>query len=317
MEIKHLRYFIAVAENLNFTEAAKQLFIAQSAVSQQIADLERELGVRLFIRNKRSVKLTSAGSVFLKEAVDTIKKAEIAVQKARQADTGLIGNIRMGFLNSAVRRFMPEIIRKFHEKFPSVDLDLQQLTLAGLTAAIKSGGIDVGFTVSLGLNKISGVIWEKIYGDYSCIAVCAGHPLANKTTVDIASLAEEKFIVMSRQESPEGFDLILRLCADHGFSPNIVSNPPLMETVLFLVEAGLGVAIVPGSTKAYANPNLRFLEIEGGGGSMDVGMMWQKKNSNPSLPVFLEEMRKELAKVPQTGLVDDQTGPPRVQTPDG
>lgn len=300
MEIKQLRSFIAVARLLNFTEASKQLFLAQSAISQHIADLEREIGVKLFVRNKRSVKLTAAGTFFLPEAVETIKRAEMAVQRARQTDSGLIGSVRVGFINSAVRMFLPRVMRKFRQQFPNVEIHLEQLTLAAITTAVRNGDLDLGFTLSMGLNKIPGIVWEKIYTDYTSVVVHSEHPLADKTCINIASLAEEPFIVMSRHEAPEGFDHVLKLYADHGFSPRIVEYPPLMETVLFLVESGSGVAIVPGFAKIYGNSDLRFIDIEGNAGTYDVGMIWRKVNNNPSLPILIEAISKELPEIIHT-----------------
>ncbi|MCL6479021.1 MAG: LysR family transcriptional regulator [Peptococcaceae bacterium] len=293
MEIRRLRYFISVAEHLNFTKAAKQLFVAQSAVSQQIADLESDLGVKLLIRNKRSVKLTSAGVVFLKEAADIINKYDMAIKKARQTNSGVIGSIKIGFLNSAVKSFLPQVVRKFRHEFPNIDLILTQLNLSEIKKALENGELDIGFTLSLGLKTIPEVLWKRIYTDYSSVVLHAEHPLAYKASIDIATLAKEPFVVISRQVSPEGFNLVLELCANSGFSPRIVSQPPLMETVLFLVEAGIGVSIVPGFARIYANSNLCFIKIEGVEANYDIVVVWKKTNTNPSIAFFLEKLREE------------------------
>ena len=295
MEIRQLLYFVTVAERLNFTEASKQIFVAQSAVSQQIADLENELGVQLFIRNKRSVKMTPAGSALLKEAIEILNKCDIAAQVAYQAGTGKTGTVNIGFLNSAVRLFLPKIIRKFRQEFPNVDLVLKQLTLNKLKSELESGEIDIGFTVCPELMQTAGVQVEKLYNGRNLVLVQNDHPIADKTSVNIASLADESFIVMSRQESPELYNLAMNLCAKYGFVPRIVSYPLLMESVVFLVEAGIGISVVPSFSRAYGNSNLRFIEIEGEESGYEVAAVWNQNNLNPCIDFFVETMRNEIS----------------------
>ena len=293
MEIRQLRYFVTVAEHLNFTEASKQIFVAQSAVSQQIAELENELKVQLFTRNKRSVKLTAAGNAFLKEAIDILNRCDTAAHAAYQAGTGKTGTVSIGFLSSAVRLFLPKVIRKFRQDFPNIDVVLKQLTLNKLKSALEHDEIDIGFTVCPELIKTTGIHVEELYKGHNLVLVQADHPIARKTSVNITSLADEPFVVISRQESLEMYNLALNLCTKYGFTPRIVSYPVLMESVVFLVEAGIGIAVVPSFSKMYSNSNLRFIEIEGESSGYEVAAVWSKNNLNPCIDYFITTMRNE------------------------
>ncbi len=290
MDMRQLRYFIAVAEKLNFTEAAKELFIAQSAVSQQIADLEKKIGVKLFIRNKRSVKLTSAGEVLLTEAINLVKRSEEAVEKTRQAELGIIGSLRIGFLGYTERNFLPYLIRQFRKSYPKIDLNLDQYNHGLLIDSLSSGELDVGFTLSFGLDNIGGLERKKISTEPISVVVHCEHPLALRKHISIAELAQERFIVLNREESPQGLNKTLLMCANHGFFPNIVAEPRLIHTVLLLVAAGIGIAILPRSLEAQSSPSLRFIPIEGHHNEDELVVAWRKVNSNPTIPLFLEEL---------------------------
>ncbi|AKL97228.1 transcriptional regulator AlsR family [Clostridium aceticum] len=290
MELRQLHYFIAVAEHLNFTEAAKHLFVAQSAVSQQIADLEKKIGVQLFLRNKRSVKLTSAGAVFLEEALRLISKSEEAIEKTRQADLGIIGGLKIGFLGYAERNFLPSLIRQFRRTHPKVDLYLDQFHHGMLIEALKTGELDVVFTLAFGLDNIGGIEKKSIFTEKISVVMHCDHPLANKSKLNICELSEERFITVNRRESPQGFNKTLLMCASSGFSPNIVAEPRLLNTVLLLVEAGIGIAILPKSLQLHSSPSLRFLDVEGEEAQDELVIAWRKKNTNPSIPLFLKEL---------------------------
>ncbi|MBM7616126.1 LysR family transcriptional regulator [Alkaliphilus hydrothermalis] len=290
MDIRQLKYFIAVAEHLNFTEAAKHLFVAQSAVSQQIADLEKKMGVQLFIRNKRSVKLTNAGSVLLEEAISLVNKSEEILEKTRQAELGIIGSLKIGFLGYTERNFLPYLIRQFKRNYPKIELHLNQYNHGLLIENLSHGALDIGFTLSFGLNNIVGLAKKQVLMETISVVVHSEHPLADERSINIADLSQERFIALSRQESPQGFNKTLLMCANHGFTPNIVSEPRLIQTVLLLVDAGMGIAILPKSLKYQSSPSLRFIDIEGEQSKDEMVVAWKKTNKNPSIALFLEEL---------------------------
>ncbi len=290
MDLRQLRYFIEVAEHLNFTEAAKHLYIAQSAVSQQIADLEKKLGVQLFIRNKRSVQLTNAGSVLLKEAIQLINKSEEAIKKTRQAELGIIGNLSIGFLGYTEKIFLPYLIRRFRGNYPQIDLHIDQYNHGMLIEALNIGELDIGFTLGFGVDKISGLERKNIFTEKLSVVMYRDHPLADKSSIKISDLADERFIVLNRQESPQGFNQTLLICANNGFSPNIVSEPRLLSAVLMLVDTGMGIAILPKSLKLYSSPSLHFVDIDGGQDEYELVVAWKKTNMNKSISLFLNEL---------------------------
>lgn len=304
MEIRQLRYFIAVAETLSFTEAGRQLFVAQSAISRQIALLESEMGVQLLSRNKRFVKLTMAGEIFLKEAIDAVRKLEKAADRAHEAALGEVGSVSVAFLSpdSGAHEFMPGVIRKFHEQHPEVEFDLQQHSLRGVMKAVAEGDADLGISMLTLCDNSPDVAWERIYVGKNYIVVSADHPLASQTSVDLAALADEPFVLMCTHESPEVRQQLLKQFASHGLFPRIVAQAPFVATMLFLVEAGLGVAMAPSFARAYASEHVRFLDIEGGTDNYEVAMIWRRDNDNPSLSLFMKEIRAAVSQNSLGGL---------------
>jgi len=290
MDIRQLRYFIAVAENLSFTEAAKQLYVAQSAVSQQIADLENKLGVKLFDRNKRSVKLTNAGAVLLEEAITLVNKSEEAIKKTRQAELGIVGNLNIGFLGYTEKNLLPYLIRNFRSNYPKIDLHLDQYTHGMLIESLNTGELDIAFTLGFGIDKIGGLEKKSIFTETVSIVMYCDHPLANKDRIKLSDLSNEDFIVLNKEESPQGYNQTLLICANNGFTPNIVSEPRLLSTVLMLVDAGMGIAILPRSLENNASPSLRFIDIEGERIEHELVVTWKKSNTNPSIALFLKEL---------------------------
>lgn len=292
LDLRQLRYFIKVAEHLSFTEAANQLFVAQSAISQQIADLEDKIGAKLFLRSKRSVRLTPAGAVFLKEAEQIVAKAAEAVEKARQAESGVIGSLAVGFLAPHVRSFLPELIRRFRGKYPKIELHLNHFPIRMLKESLESGDLDIGLTAPAGLSRIDGIRTKRIRRAPYQLVMPTDHPLADKSSLKLAELAEESFIIYNRHDSHVGsFHYIVQLCEKSGFTPKIASQPRFVDTVMILVEAGLGIAILPRDFGMLASPALRFVDIEDAGDSaFELAVAWKADSLNPTVPLFLEEL---------------------------
>jgi DNA-binding transcriptional LysR family regulator len=295
MDIRQLRYFITVAEHLNFTKAANQLYVAQSAISHQIADLEEQVGVKLFIRNKRSVQLTPAGAVFLKEAMEIVEKTSGAIEKAQQTDAGVIGSLSIGFLSVHVRGFLPEVIKRFRLLYPKVELHLNHYPSKMLKEALEEGELDIALTQPSGLHRIEEIEIQTVAKERYCIVMNKNHPLANHPKIRLADLATEPFIIHNRHDSPIGsYDFIVHLCEQNGLTPRIVSQPRFVDTVPILVEAEMGISILPKSFEAVSSPSLRFIEIDGlEGHDFELVAAWKKKNLNPSISIFLEVLANE------------------------
>ena len=155
---------------------------------------------------------------------------------------------------------------------------------------LKSDELDIAFTLSLGLQSIGGLEYKTLWTQPHCIIMHHDHPLANRTSINIAELAQESFVMLEREVSPAGFDLLLAACANHGFSPNLVNTASHIEAVLMMVDAEIGITILPKYFQLYASPTLRFINIEGDDFKVDVLASWKKINKNPSLSLFIEEL---------------------------
>lgn len=300
MDMRPLRYFISVAEHLNFTEASRQLYVAQPAVSQQIAYLEKKLGVKLFNRTKHSVELTYAGTVFLKDAREILKKLDDSFQNVQQAEAGYIGTINIGLLSTPVRDFLPELIRKFRQKYPKVNIRLYYHHVGQIIDKLKSDEIDIAFTLSLGLQSVGGLEFKTLWSHPHSIIMHCDHPLADRKSIGLSELMNETFVMLEREKSPQGFDLLLAACSNNGFSPKIANTASHIEAVLMMVHAEMGITMLPRYFEVYSPPSLRFIDIEGDNYETDILASWKKINQNPSLSLFIEELNIMLEEVHHT-----------------
>lgn len=288
MDLKQLRYFVSVAENLSFTDAAAEHFVAQSAISKQISNLEELIGVQLFVRNKRSVQLTTAETHLLKEARGVITHYERALKKARLAGKGISGTIKIGFLGHE-RSFLPKLIHQFNKKFPEIGIELTQYTRALLNTFIKNGDLDIGFTLGVSMEKFPELKWRKISNMPINIVMPKEHPLAKQEKISIHALSSEPMIVISQKVSPDGYRHITDTFAKYGYIPNIVQECSCYETVLLMIEAGVGISILP-RTIAAPSPTLRFMELEETIDDTDFIIAWNKNNHNPLIHLFMKEL---------------------------
>ncbi|EGO62992.1 LysR family transcriptional regulator [Acetonema longum] len=293
MDLRQLEIFVCVAERLNFTESAKYLYLTQSAVSLQIADLEKQLGVKLFARNTHSVQLTAAGRVFLQEAKFIIAAMEEALMKTRHTASGFEGTLKVGFLESHTKHFLPKLVKDFRHSYPRIKILLAQLNWGDLNMALEHGDVDIGLTMSVSLQNTPRVVWQPLYQDVECFVMSDDHPLANQSHLDFADLTREPFIVLNRQVAPCPYDFTFQLCANRGFTPKVVERPYLTEILLTLVECGEGIAILPYfTTKPYASPSLRFFKLEGEDACVEMVASWKRTNRNRSIPLFLNKAKK-------------------------
>ena len=234
--------------------------------------------------------MTEAGTVFLKDAREIIKKLDESIENVQQAEEGLIGTINIGLLSVPMRDFLPLLLRKFRRKFPKVNIRLNYYHVGQIVERLKADELDIAFTLSLGLQSIGGLEYKTLWTQPHCIIMHQGHPLANRSSISIGELAQESFVMMERHESPQGFDLLLAACANHGFSPKVVNTASRIEAVLMMVDAEMGITILPKYLQLQASPTLRFINIEGDNLKVDVLASWKKINKNPSLSLFIKEL---------------------------
>ena len=259
MDLKHLRSFVAVAELGSVSGAAKRLVMTQPPLSNQIKELEDELGVQLLTRHPRGVRLTAAGATFLNDAKDVLARAESAKNRARHQKDLAGGFVRIGYAPSTVHMILPRLIRRMRALRPAVKLEAREMVSSMQGLALQYKEIDVGLLrppINTGL-----VVLGPQLNDPFCLAVPDGHPLAAKGPIDLRDAEQEVFVSYARPRGPAFFDQSLGLCGDAGFTPNVRYEATTLHGILDFVSAGLGVAIVPGSmaTLAPAGLTLRLL----------------------------------------------------------
>jgi DNA-binding transcriptional LysR family regulator len=265
MELRHLRYFIAVAEERHVTRAAERLGMQQPPLSQQIRSLERELDVQLFRRRPRGVELTDAGTALLTEARAILSHIDYASAAAKRTARGEQGRIAVGFTSSApFHPFVPRIIRTYRESFPLVALTLKEGGTMELVDDLRDERIDVAF-VRTAIADRQGLLVSPLLKEAMVLALPRAHILARRTNkaVSLKALAQETFIVYRRHNGPGLYDAILSACNAAGFSPRVGQEAPRIVSTLNLVAAGLGISLVPESLRRMRMDGVVFRRLGG------------------------------------------------------
>jgi len=288
MELRHLRYFVTVAEEKHFRRAAARLRIAQPALSRQVQALETELGFALLERTRRGVELTPAGTVFLDHAHRVFEALDLAVHEAKRASDGESGRISVGYLSSLAYTGLTELLRAYRARFPAVEVVLRQLPPAKQVEALRDGRIDVGFV--RGPLDEPQLASECLRREPLVVALPEGHPLARRARVPLRLLAQEPFVVFPRHRGPAFFDLLMALCRGAGFTPHIVQEAPHQD-IVSLVVAGFGVAIVPESVREMKRDGVVLRPLEEPKFT-ELLVAWNARNDSRVLREFLEVVRK-------------------------
>lgn len=290
MEFRHLRYFIAVAEEGSFIRAAKRLNMAQPPLSRQIQDLEEELEFQLFDRSKRQVELTEAGRLFLERAYRIHSQIEQAVDDARRISRGEIGRLRVGYINTTFYDIPRKMLRVFRNRFPQVVLVLQELLTAEQIEALHYSQIDVGFAI-MPTNDES-LSEEIAFRDKFVVALPESHPLAHEPFVNLEALSNEFFILHPHKIKSIFYDKILKLCRQAGFTPKVSQEVIQIHTAVNMVAAGMGVAIVPGCAENIRVSGVVFKALYQSSPTLDLGVVWRKDDPSPVLKAFLNVVRE-------------------------
>ncbi|GAB3365383.1 LysR substrate-binding domain-containing protein [Modestobacter lapidis] len=286
MELRHLRYFLAVAEELHFGRAALRLHIVQPALSKQIASLEQELGVRLFERTKRHVQLTEAGTVLLEDARHILTQAEGAVQRAHLASRGEIGSLSVGFIAPALYELLPRLLRRYRARYPQVRLLLKELHNVEAVDGVLGRQLDLAF-VRLPLPAHPELNCATVHEEPVMLAIPDNHPLAGSDQVALTELADEPIIMIPRSQEPILFDYYTSMCAEAGFSPTVVHEVNRTPVAVGLVAGGLGLAFVPSSARLVAHPGVAYVPLVEPGPRLIIGMVWRSGPTPPLLRSFL------------------------------
>ncbi|HLY15587.1 MAG TPA: LysR family transcriptional regulator [Bryobacteraceae bacterium] len=285
IEIRHLRYFLAVCETLHFGKAAGKLGMAQPPLSQQIKNLERNLGYALFDRTTRGVRMTRVGQFFAQRARDTLARLADDTEMARRLGSGQEGTLTVGFSGSTMFTALPKAIEQYRRTNPQVDLRLRELVTAAQAPALLDGTLDLGFLRDGEARE--GLTMQTILREPFVAVLPARHKLGKKAAITAAALKDERFILFSRAMGSLAYDRTVACCEAEGFRPNFVQDAPQWPTVLRLVAAGLGVSLAPACVASLAMPGVVFKKLRSRHWtSVDIGM--KAKPDNPAAAVFLK-----------------------------
>ncbi|MFG1816333.1 LysR family transcriptional regulator [Kribbella sp. NPDC049174] len=295
MELRQLRSFVVVAEEMNVGRAATRLHLTQPSLSRQIASLERDLGVELFARVRRRFVLTAAGETFLAEAHDLLRRSDEAVRAAQRTQRGELGTLRLRFVQSATFEALPRLLRPFRQAYPEVVLDLESVTTIRQTEALRDGRIDVGLirpTTPEGARttagRTNGLLTKVVSNDPLVAVLPARHRLVRRKRIRLEELADDPFVFYTRLSGPAVHDTIVGYCRAAGFTPRIEQQAADVQTIVSLVSAGLGVSLLIGPTPPSNPDAVVYRELSDDLPPWKLSVAWSPDNRSPVLARFLE-----------------------------
>ncbi len=296
MELRHLRYFVAVAEELNFHRAAERLFIAQPPLSQQIRDLEEELGVLLFDRTHRQVQLTVAGQVFLEDTYQLLAQVDRARKRAHRAGKGELGQLTIGYTSFVHCPLFRIILRQYRARYPDVDIVLRDLVTIEQMKQLDTNALDISFATHASFAfpslEETQLAQECILREPVVAVVPRNHPLAGQSPLPFAVLAGESWIWFARQYDPTTYDYMIHLFEQVGFRPHITQEVNQLQIVISLVAAGLGVGLVTASTQGLSSQDVEYLDLVEPTPRAEFSVVWRKDDASPLLQAFLAVVKE-------------------------
>lgn len=293
MELRHLKYFQAVAEELHFGKAAVRLKMAQPPLSLQIRQLEEEMGVALFLRTKRSVELTEEGKVFLEKVYPLFESLDKAIETVKMVSRGEVGEIVIGFIATAAYDILPIIIKHYRIQYPGIHVVLKQLTTSEQLKALQEGTIHIAI---LSEPKESNEInFELIRKEPLVVALPKEHSLAAKTSsIELINLSNEPFVLTRRTANQNYYDAVINCCYQEGFSPQIEQETGEMSTVISLVAAGIGIALVPASMQLLLQNDVVYQKIKNNKFNTVTAFAWRSENQSPIVHAFIDLVKEQV-----------------------
>jgi DNA-binding transcriptional LysR family regulator len=286
MELRHLRYFVALAEELHFGRAALRLAITQPPLSFAIQALEKELNVRLFERDNKRVSLTAAGMAYLAEAHVILDRIEHANDTARSVAAGKLGRLDIGFTGSMVYRDVPQIVSHFFRQHPGIDVTLRELSSVEQIEGVRHGQLHAGFVNTTMVPD--GLEGQALPEDSFVCCLPPDHPYASKPEIDLKALSGESFIMFVRDISPANYDNVIAICREAGFEPQTRYAARQWLTIVALVANGLGVSLVPASIRRSGMAGACFVPIRSTQAHSAAYLLWHPKGESPALNYFLD-----------------------------
>jgi DNA-binding transcriptional LysR family regulator len=289
MELRQLKYFVAVAEELHFTRAAERLRMAQPPLSRQINQLERELKVRLFRRTKRKVELTQAGALFLPQALETLRQAELALLTAQRAERGEVGLLNIATTSSMpFMDLLPRILHAYRQSFPHVHVVLQEQNTSEQLANLYEGAVDIGFLrlpVRVLPERIS---VETIHSEPLCLALREDHPLASARDIDLRRLENEALIMYPADLGGGLHDLCVSLCKNAGFVPKVEQEAKTVPVAVSFAAAGLGLAFVPASIRNVHTPGVIYRPLKQPSAKAEIAIAYRNNDRSARVKAFVK-----------------------------
>ncbi|MNC23243.1 HTH-type transcriptional regulator TfdS [compost metagenome] len=291
MDLRHLRYFIAVAEEQNIGRAAARLHISQPPLTRQIQQLEEELGVQLFTRTPRGMELTPAGELLLEEARNIRAVVEQATERTQRAGQGKLGRLDVGIFGSAILDIIPKVLAEFRAAYPEVKIVLHSMNKSEQIEALRQRRISVGFNRVL--TPLPDLATELVTTESLLLAISASHPLAELSVVPFASLSEHPLVLFPTGSRPSFIDRVIGLCQQVGFVPQISQEVGDVVSAIALVASGFGACLVSESTSVLALPGVVYRPISGlpENARIDLSCVFRAEDRSPILAAFLEVVR--------------------------
>ena len=284
MELRKLRYFVVLAEELHFGRAARRLHITQPPLSMAIQSLEEEMEVRLFARSPRKVTLTHAGQTFVEHARMLLARTSDAIELTRAADRGEVGRLTVGFMSASIFTLLPQVLRDFAASYPAVRLDLRELTIPQQLAALPKSDIDVGF-VRTPVDDIELEV-DVLINEPLIVALPRGHPLTKLRRVPVRKLAAEPFVMFQQSPGLVLHNLVLGFCLQLGFAPRVAQEASQSHAVAGLVSSGMGVALVPASTESTRLRGVVYRPILEKSPAVSTALAWRRGDESPVVAAF-------------------------------
>jgi len=286
--LRHIKYFLAVAEDLHFRKAAERLYISQPGLSRQIKQMEEDLGIKLFERNNRKVRLTKTGEYLKNELSIHLKKLDHIFEHAKLLDTGKFGNLKLGYVGSAMQQIIPDLLLNFRNEYPDVLFSLTEMDNDKQIEGLLAHDIDMGFVrlerVPRSLNILP-VLKEPF-----CLVLPKNHPIDSHNFKSLAQLKDESFILFDSNYSASYYEKVMQIFDDSGFVPLVSHNTIHASSIYKLVENNFGISIVPKSLQLKNDKNIKFIELDMIPQRTVLSVIWDKNNRNPMLNTILSLM---------------------------
>ncbi|PWH82155.1 transcriptional regulator [Algibacter marinivivus] len=286
LEFRHLRYFLAVAEELHFRKAAERLYISQPGLSRQIKQMEDDLGIKLFERHNRKVVLTETGKYLKDEFARNLKQLDDVINHAKLLHDGKTGQIKLGYVGSAIQKIIPELLINYRKEHPDVVFSLKEMDNQKQIEELLDFNIDIGFVrleeVPKTIEKIS------IKSDTFCLVLPKKHPISISNFKNVSQLKEEAFILFDPEYSKSYYDNVMQIFHDSGFTPFVSHLTIHASSIYKLVENNFGISIVPKSLASHKIKGVKFIELDGISQRTNLSLVWNKANRNPLLNKVLD-----------------------------